>query len=306
MLLNKTTLTNLFTGLKAAFNGALSSFSSSDWEKTATKVPSTTKQEDYSWFEDWPKMKRWVGDKVVKALSGHKYSIINEDFEVTVAVKRNDIEDDSTGQYNLKAQAGGQSAAELPDEVITELKDNAFTDTCYDGQYFYDTDHVAIGKDGEEVTISNKGTAALKWDTLANAQASIGAALNYFGGLYDNNGRKLKVRPTILEVPTSLATTATMLMTNDKLGDGSPNPFKGRLTVVENPLLDSSTQWMVHSTGGVIKPFIYQERKAPMFVSQTNMEADDVFSRAEYKFGAEARVAGGYTFWQLSYGSTGQ
>jgi phage major head subunit gpT-like protein len=58
-------------------------------------------------------------------------------------------------------------------------------------------------------------------------------------------------------------------------------------------------------TSRPIKPFIYQERKAPVFVSQTSMEADDVFSRKEFKFGAEARAAGGYGLWQLSYGSTG-
>ena len=34
-------------------------------------------------------------------------------------------------------------------------------------------------------------------------------------------------------------------------------------------------------------------------------EADDVFMRKKYKFGAEARAAGGYGLWQLSYGSTG-
>jgi phage major head subunit gpT-like protein len=54
-----------------------------------------------------------------------------------------------------------------------------------------------------------------------------------------------------------------------------------------------------------VKPFIYQERKAPVFVSQTNPEADDVFTRKKFKFGAEARAAGGYGFWQLAYGSLG-
>jgi len=54
-----------------------------------------------------------------------------------------------------------------------------------------------------------------------------------------------------------------------------------------------------------VKPFVYQERKAPVFVEQTDPQADDVFNRKKFKFGAEARAAGGYAFWQMSWGSTG-
>ncbi|WP_227718570.1 Mu-like prophage major head subunit gpT family protein [Morganella morganii] len=55
-----------------------------------------------------------------------------------------------------------------------------------------------------------------------------------------------------------------------------------------------------------VMPFIYQERKAPVLVEQVSLENDDVFMRKKFKFGAEARAAGGYAFWQLAYGSTGR
>lgn len=35
------------------------------------------------------------------------------------------------------------------------------------------------------------------------------------------------------------------------------------------------------------------------------MDSDDVFNKKEYKYGAEARAAGGYSFWQLAFGSDG-
>jgi len=72
-----------------------------------------------------------------------------------------------------------------------------------------------------------------------------------------------------------------------------------------NPRLTSSTVWLLHVTSRPLKPFIYQERRKPVFVSQTDMNADDVFMRKQFKFGAEARAAGGYGLWQLSHGSTG-
>ena len=72
-----------------------------------------------------------------------------------------------------------------------------------------------------------------------------------------------------------------------------------------NPRLTSSTAWFLHVTSRPVKPFVYQQRKAPVFVQQTTEENDAVFMRKHFRFGAEARVAGGYGLWQMSYGSTG-
>ncbi|MFP4899594.1 Mu-like prophage major head subunit gpT family protein, partial [Paraburkholderia sp. BR14261] len=92
---------------------------------------------------------------------------------------------------------------------------------------------------------------------------------------------------------------------NDRLNDGMPNPYKGTATVVCDARLTSDTAWFLLDTTKPVRPFIYQERKAPVFVQQTDPEAEDVFMRKKFKFGAEARAAGGYGFWQLAYGSDG-
>ncbi len=57
--------------------------------------------------------------------------------------------------------------------------------------------------------------------------------------------------------------------------------------------------WFLLDTAKPLKPFIFQQRKAPMPVQQTDPEADDVFMRAEYKFGVEARGNAGYGLWQI-------
>jgi phage major head subunit gpT-like protein len=74
---------------------------------------------------------------------------------------------------------------------------------------------------------------------------------------------------------------------------------------VDPRLASQPTYWFVHVVNRPLKPFIYQQRKAPVFVEQTGMDNDDVFMRAIYKFGCEARGNAGYGLWQLSYGSTG-
>jgi phage major head subunit gpT-like protein len=91
----------------------------------------------------------------------------------------------------------------------------------------------------------------------------------------------------------------------ERLTDDSPNPYKGTARLVVNPRLTSATAWFLHCTSMPVKPFVYQVRKAPNFVEQTDAQTDNVFMRKKFRFGAEARAAGGYAFWQMSYGNRG-
>lgn len=304
MLINKNTLVGVFTALKTTFNKAFDG-APSDWEKTAMLVPSGSSQNDYSWLSRFPRMRKWIGDKVVKALEAFSYTVVNDDFEATVEVDRNHIEDDQLGIYSPQAQEAGFSARQLPDEIVADLKNGAFTNTCYDGQYFYDTDHPVGDGEGGTSSVSNKGTKVLSAASRAAIAASYGAARIAIMSFKDDEGRPLSLVPDTLEVPPALETVANTIANSDKLDDDTSNPYKGTCKVIVNPRLTSDTAWFLHVTSRPVKPFIYQERKKPVFVSQTDMNADDVFNRKKYKFGAEARAAGGYAFWQMSYGSTG-
>lgn len=299
MIVNKSALDAVFLGLRTLFNNAFAA-APSQWEQTAMKVVSTTSQNQYDWLSMFPKMRKWVGEKFIKNFEAQKYALVNDDWEATVAVKRNDVEDDNLGIYGPQAQMAGFSARQLPDELVADLKNGAFTAVIYDGQYFYDTDHPVAG-----VSVSNKSTAALSNATLAAADASYGAARVAIMAFKDEEGRPLALIPDTLEVSGALEAVGRMLLENDKLADNTPNPYKGTAKLLVNPRLTSTTAWFLHVTAMPVKPFIYQERKAPVFVSQTGEENDDVFNRAIFKYGAEARAAGGYGLWQLSYGSPG-
>ncbi|MBW2674271.1 MAG: Mu-like prophage major head subunit gpT family protein [Deltaproteobacteria bacterium] len=299
MLVNKANLTAVFISLKTTFNKAFDA-APSIWDKTTMKVPSGSSQNDYTWLSRFPKMIKWLGSKTVKALKAFTYTVINDDYEATVEVDRNDIHDDNLGIYAPMAQEAGYSSKQLPDEIDAELKNNAFTNLCFDGQYFYDSDHPVAG-----ASVSNLGTAALSAATKTLAAASYGAARLAIMSYTDDEGRALGLIPNLLEVGPALEATANMICKNPKLEDDKPNPYFGTAEVLVNPRLTSTTQWMLHVTNRPLKPFIYQEREAPKFVQQINPDADDVFMRKKFKFGAEARAAGGYGLWQLSYGSTG-
>ncbi|VVE14839.1 putative major head subunit protein [Pandoraea anapnoica] len=299
MIVNAQSIAIIFQGINAIFNNAFGA-APSTWQQIAMKVPSVGREEHYAWLDRFPAMRKWVGDKHIKALKAHGYTVRNDDFEATVEVDRNDIEDDRLGIYAPQAQSAGFSAAQLPDDIVYALVNGGFENACYDGQYFFDTDHPV----GDGVA-SNKFDMPLSISTQAAAMASYGAMRTAMRKIKDDEGRPLNVRPNILLVGPGQEDVANSLMTSDRLEDGKNNLYKGTATVVCDARIESDTAWFLLDATKPVRPFVYQERKAPVFVAQFDMTADDVFMRKQFKFGAEARAAGGYGFWQLAAGSTG-
>ncbi|HWQ09628.1 MAG TPA: Mu-like prophage major head subunit gpT family protein, partial [Holophaga sp.] len=149
MIINQGNLSNLFTGFKASFNEGFRS-AQPLWNLVATPVPSTTKSETYSWLGQFPRLREWIGDRQVKNISQSGYAITNKKFESTISVKRDDIEDDQYGVYSPLFKEMGYAAATHPDELVFGLLLLGFASLCYDGQYFFDTDHPVNGS-----TVSN-------------------------------------------------------------------------------------------------------------------------------------------------------
>ncbi|QBK69394.1 Mu-like prophage major head subunit gpT family protein [Acinetobacter johnsonii] len=299
MKINGAVISAIFLGLSRAFNGAFAA-APSQWQDIASEVPSSGKYNDYTWLSNFPGMKEWVGKKQIKKLSEYTYILVNKPYEATIAVKRDDIEDDQLGIYSAQAQGAGHSAKQWPDELVFTAVNKGFTEKCYDGKPFFATNH-PVGKSG----VSNKGTKKLSAASQEAAAASYGEARTALMSMKDEDGRPLNVNPNLLLVPPALEATANALINSDRLDDGKANLYKGTAKVVVVAWLTSPDAWFLLDTTKPLKPFIYQPRKKPEFVQQTTVESDSVFTEGEFKFGAEARGAAGYGHWQTAYGSDG-
>ena len=86
------------------------------YNAVATVVPSTTKSNTYGWLGQWPGFREWIGDRDLNSIKEHSYAIVNKDYESTVAVDRNDIEDDSLGVYAPMMEEMGYASSVFPDE----------------------------------------------------------------------------------------------------------------------------------------------------------------------------------------------
>lgn len=156
MIINSGTLNTLYTGYSTAFAGGFGA-TPSFYQRVAQVVPSSTRSNEYGWMGQIPRVREWIGDRVVQNISTSAYTIRNRDFELTVGVSRNDIEDDNVGIYGPMFQELGRSAAAFPDELLWPLVASGFTTNCYDGQYFFDTDHPVLDANGVAQSQSNTG-----------------------------------------------------------------------------------------------------------------------------------------------------
>jgi phage major head subunit gpT-like protein len=170
MNINAGTLRSLFIAFSAAFRAGLG-MAPSNYQRIATVVASTTKSNEYGWLGKFPKMREWLGDRVINGMASHGYTIRNKPFELTVGVDRDDIDDDNIGIYTPMMTELGQSAGEHPDELVFGLLKAGASTLCYDGQNFFDTDHPVLDENGVVQSQSNwnnnsgSGTAWYLLDT---------------------------------------------------------------------------------------------------------------------------------------------
>ncbi|SDA39184.1 Mu-like prophage major head subunit gpT family protein [Mesorhizobium qingshengii] len=166
MKITSAALDALRVGFKTTFQAGLGA-AASQQARVAMKVNSTNKSERYGWLQNIPGIREWIGDRLVQNLGEYDYEIKNRPFEQTIGVDRDDIEDDSLGTYGPLFQMMGDNVALFPDTLVWPLLKAGFTTSCFDGQYFFDTDHPVIQADGSTASVANTdGGAGTPWFLL--------------------------------------------------------------------------------------------------------------------------------------------
>tara|TARA_R110002049_G_scaffold73362_3_gene189776 strand:+ start:13295 stop:14188 length:894 start_codon:yes stop_codon:yes gene_type:complete len=167
MLINTPSLEAIRVGFNTAYKRGLGQ-AETQYTRIATVVPSSTRESRYGWLGKMPNMREWLGPRLIQGLSEHDYAIKNKDFELTIGVDRNDIKDDNLGIYEPMFVEMGESTAAHPDLLTFDALAGGFATECYDGQYFFDTDHPVINEDGSMGTVANTdGGSGAPWFLLS-------------------------------------------------------------------------------------------------------------------------------------------
>lgn len=163
MDLTPVNLQALFRAYKTNFQQGFASLGTDGalFEQVCTVVPSSTSVEVYPFLKGLPRLREWVGDRVVHSLESGDFSIKNRKFELTEGVSRDAIEDDTYGLYAPVYQEFGRSSREHPNELMVEtLTSNP---KCYDGRALFGS-HVVLNDKGREANVSNDmGGSGAAW-----------------------------------------------------------------------------------------------------------------------------------------------
>jgi len=287
----------LEAGLRTVFFEAYEA-APSDWQRVSTVVPSEHDTEKYAWLGSTPKVREFKDERIPAGLYQHDYTIKNKTWEASIAVDRSALEDDEYGQIKLRIQELAQEVKRHQDEVVFALLKDGFATLCYDGQYYFDTDH----SEGESGTQSNKGTTALSATSL---QAAFTAMMKN----KDDRGKVMGIIPDTLVVPPDLKWTATELLESvyapDVVSgktDTRRNVLSGVVELIVSPYLTDSNDWLLLCARRIVKPVIFQSR-IPVEFAALESNSENGFMRDQFVYGVRARYNVGYGLWQLAYGS---
>ena len=166
MIINAEGLARLYTAFTAVFNAAFQE-TQTWYDRVAMTVPASTRIMDYKFLLDFPMVREWLGDRQISSLEPKAYQVETKDWEATIEVDRNDIEDEQLGFYNPIVAALAQEARKHLEKLISDLLTGGFATACYDGQNFFDPDHqVGTG------TASNfQGGSGAAWFLLDTGRA---------------------------------------------------------------------------------------------------------------------------------------
>jgi len=252
--------------------------------------PSTTAANFYAWLEQIPGFREWVGERIFRNVRSQKFEILNRDFEDSVSMGRNEIEDDQYGVYTPLVQMMGEMWSLLKREIVLEVL--TANPLCFTGKAFFADDHAY----GDE-TIDNVVTSALSESTF-NAAFQAAAAWKF------SNGKLCRTRFTHLVHGPKLHELAFHIVdaeTHVSGGVAVANPNYKRVTRVEIEDLagDYDDYWFLLDASKPVKPVARQIRREAQPLMDTRVE--QVMRTGRFDVMADGRAAAGPTMPHLAY-----
>jgi phage major head subunit gpT-like protein len=275
----------------------------------SNRFDSDQASEVYKWLGQSPQMREWIGERLAKGLRENGFTIINKTFEATLEVLVDEIRRDKTGQVMVRVQELAERANGHDAKLLSTLIENGAAALCYDGQFFFDTDHL----EGDSGTQSNSIQSDITTTTAPTAgemQTAILLATQQLMGLKDDQGEPFNenARRFLVMVPitfmgaaaaalgaTVVVENATAVASNRLMALGSLGGFSYQLAI--NPRLTWTTKLAVFRADSPTLGLIRQEEE-PISVSALAEGSEEEFKNNRHLYGVKAIKNAGYGMWQ--------
>lgn len=263
---------------------------------------SDQESETYKWLGMVPAMREWIGGRNAKGFAENGITITNKTFEATLEVLVDEIRRDKTGQVMLRVAELAQRTNSHWASLLTTLIVAGTAGLCYDGQYFFDTDH----SEGDSGTQDNDLTGAAATGTqptAAEAETALMACVAAILGFKDNQGEPMNEGASKFRimVPTVYLSPFASVLNNEFIAAGQSNIIKNidgfNFSLSVNPRLSSGAIFYVFRADGQTKPLIRQEEEE-VTLSAIAEGSELEFKEDKHQYGVKAIRNVGYGYWQ--------
>jgi len=266
--------------------------------------------EEYAWIGDAPVMREWIGGRHAKGFRENSITLTNKHFEATIEVAVRLMRRDKTGQVMVRiAELAARTNSHWA-SLLSTLIVNAESTVCYDGQFFFDTDH-SEGDSGTQsndiqVDISTLPAAVhgiVTLPSVAEMQQAILKGVVQIAGFKDDQGEPMNelAREFLVMVPPSLSFTMANALTVPRGTDLEEQNPLGEFSVrgVTNTRLAAWTdQFAVFRADGRVKPFIMQEEDGGVQIKAKAEGSEFEFDNDAHQYGVDTWREAGYGYWQ--------
>lgn len=262
--------------------------------------------EEYAWLGNVPAMREWIGGRHAKGFSENGLTVKNKHFEATIEILVRHMRRDKSGQAMLRIAELADRANSHWASLLSTLILNGESQVCYDGQFFFDTDHTegSSGTQSNDITVDISTLPAEVQGTptqpsVAQFQQAVLQAVAQIGSFVDDEGEPMNetARQFMVMVPTSLhfvAENALSVPRGTDLEERSPLSNFSVAPASNSRLSPWTDKFAVFRTDGRVKPFIRQEEDG------VNLKAKAEGS--EFEFDNDAHQYGIDTWREVAYG----
>ena len=263
------------------------------------------------WLTKNPKMRQWLGDKVLNKFRSESHPIVTSPYESSVEVPKFDMENDRLGLYRPRIATMADSFGIALDELVIGMLvagvNGISLGSTYDGQNLIDTDHTALSGGG--TAQSNRVTGALSATTYNTAWTRLLSLVDENGTPVNGAGRRmtLLVGPANREVARDIIDQQTQ-------ANGESNMDRGTADLIVTPWIRAGTmvvngvsvtltgnEWFLIPEGS--SAILVHVKQRPIFLSVE--DGAFVFMHGIYLYGTEAQFGAAYGLWQEIVGGPG-
>lgn len=254
---------HLTIGARTGFLTAIKEYSAR-WQRVAMTVQMGAKSIDIVDLGGAPMPVNSKAGNTVQQMIEKSQTLTVESWDITIFISRDALEDDQTGTLERRVRGAGRNFSRHMNKRVFETLNGGDGTTyglCYDGQEFFDSDHVDAGAQ-YQTDQDNEYALALSLDNFETVMVAAKDTV-------DDMGVYTEYMYDLLVCNPALERTAANITGNPNAydtGNNEVNPYSGRVQYITSPYYDS-TAWHLIASNEPIKPIIVAMREMPTLLA---------------------------------------